>query len=592
MSIHEETSPMDRFRLGRFSAPDRDCDIIMKGGVTSGVVYPKAILALAERYRFKDVGGTSAGGIAAAFTAAAEYARAKGEPDGFARLEARTARLPEVLSSLFQAEPRLQPLMRVLRLTIRRGLGWGAAAVPLFFWPWSLAGTLAGFLLLTPVGLLGAGYSGAVIAALIGLLASSFGGLVVMATKGVAANDFGVCKGLSDPEDRSQLALTDWLHESLQDIAFGAAAKGHRPLTFGDLEGPGTAHAVRLRMVTSNLSMRRPQTLPGLLKGLAFKVDRWKGIFPADVMSYLETVCGADPFRAKPQSTPPTRLDRRDAPRGHAMPVIVAVRMSLSFPFLVSAVPMVIRDIGKEKRLTLANGKVPGCIEAEVWMTDGGLTSNFPIHFFDGPLPMRPTFALSLDELPLGEPEPASRITVQTDAREGIFLPILPVRGVLGFGLSLLGVAKDWQDTLTAGMAGQRERIVRVSLTQNEGGLNLDMPVETSRKLMTYGEAAGQALLAKFNLEEHQWRRALVAYEQLETVASDFNTVWMAGFGAFFARYRHTATSYPKSTSADRATIEQRMAAFAALGAGFAPPIKGSGKFPKPSAHTRTAPKF
>ena len=37
----------------------RTCDIVMKGGITSGVVYPQAITTLAERYDFKNIGGTS-----------------------------------------------------------------------------------------------------------------------------------------------------------------------------------------------------------------------------------------------------------------------------------------------------------------------------------------------------------------------------------------------------------------------------------------------------------------------------------------------------------------------------------------------------
>ena len=42
------------------SAPDdRFCDLVMKGGITSGVVYPPAICALAKEYRFKNIGGTS-----------------------------------------------------------------------------------------------------------------------------------------------------------------------------------------------------------------------------------------------------------------------------------------------------------------------------------------------------------------------------------------------------------------------------------------------------------------------------------------------------------------------------------------------------
>jgi predicted acylesterase/phospholipase RssA len=50
---------------------DRFCDLVMKGGITSGIVYPPAIAKLAREYRFKNIGGTSAGAIAAAVAAAA-----------------------------------------------------------------------------------------------------------------------------------------------------------------------------------------------------------------------------------------------------------------------------------------------------------------------------------------------------------------------------------------------------------------------------------------------------------------------------------------------------------------------------------------
>ena len=51
--------------------PAKYCDLVMKGGITSGIVYPNAALALARDYRFKNIGGTSAGAIAAAACAAA-----------------------------------------------------------------------------------------------------------------------------------------------------------------------------------------------------------------------------------------------------------------------------------------------------------------------------------------------------------------------------------------------------------------------------------------------------------------------------------------------------------------------------------------
>jgi len=55
--------------LGGKTVADKYCDLVMKGGITSGIVYPNAVLALAREYRFKSIGGTSAGAIAAALGA-------------------------------------------------------------------------------------------------------------------------------------------------------------------------------------------------------------------------------------------------------------------------------------------------------------------------------------------------------------------------------------------------------------------------------------------------------------------------------------------------------------------------------------------
>jgi hypothetical protein len=52
-------------------------DLTMQGGMTSGVVYPLAACELATKFRFRNVGGASAGAIAAALTAAAELGRSE-----------------------------------------------------------------------------------------------------------------------------------------------------------------------------------------------------------------------------------------------------------------------------------------------------------------------------------------------------------------------------------------------------------------------------------------------------------------------------------------------------------------------------------
>ena len=101
--------------------PTLNCDLVMKGGITSGVTYPKAVCEIARPFQLRSVGGTSAGAIAAAAAAAAEVGR-NVEGAGFARL----AQLPErisavpkgqtnsVLFNLFQPSEGTRPLFRVM----------------------------------------------------------------------------------------------------------------------------------------------------------------------------------------------------------------------------------------------------------------------------------------------------------------------------------------------------------------------------------------------------------------------------------------------------------------------------------------------
>ena len=65
-----------------------ECDLVMKGGATSGIVYPSIVLKLKDKYYFRSIGGTSAGAIAAAVIAAAEYGRKQDGFQGLAKLQA------------------------------------------------------------------------------------------------------------------------------------------------------------------------------------------------------------------------------------------------------------------------------------------------------------------------------------------------------------------------------------------------------------------------------------------------------------------------------------------------------------------------
>ena len=126
--------------------PPLECDIVMKGGITSGVIYPRAVCRLAKTYRLRSVGGSSAGAIAAAGAAAAEFGRTAG---GFELLEKLprdiTAQSPgggSVLFHLFQPTKQTHSLYRVFIA----GMGKASKTVPTVlalltsFWLWALAG--------------------------------------------------------------------------------------------------------------------------------------------------------------------------------------------------------------------------------------------------------------------------------------------------------------------------------------------------------------------------------------------------------------------------------------------------------------------
>ncbi len=118
-----------------------ECDIIMKGGITSGIVYPSAIATLATHYRLRSIGGTSAGAIAAAAAAAAEYGRASGAfdrtlatlPDELGR-DGDDARTRRAFSACSSRRPSTQSLFDLLVAGLMPDArhGWLAAARWLF----------------------------------------------------------------------------------------------------------------------------------------------------------------------------------------------------------------------------------------------------------------------------------------------------------------------------------------------------------------------------------------------------------------------------------------------------------------------------
>lgn len=584
------------YRADQFDLADPpECDAIMKGGITSGIVYPYAVLEIATKYRFRSIGGTSAGAIAAAFAAAAEYGRNQGRPEAFLTLKRYCDQLPEILASLFQPSPALQPsLDRAREVAAQGGVRPLVAGLARSAAPWSLVGAA---MLALPSSLLGASLYAIILAVLLGGGIAFGAALYLVARRRylrplaslfqtLPDNDFGFCTGLTQPGHDGP-ALTDWIHRALQDIAFGDPDHP-APLTFGDLDGPDPDQPrIHLRMVTTNLSMRRPHTLPRLGVPAGFAPERWESLFPAPVMAHLVATSRERDAEANSAC--------RTFPQGADLPVLVAVRMSLSFPLLFTAVPLVIEDTELSSVVRQLGGK-PSRRVRTVYFSDGGISSNFPIHMFDSLLPTRPTFAFSLEHLLWDENEVKRRVILPRDASQGMGVQIAKIEDLKAFGWQVLSSAKDWQDQLLSEISGQRERIARIYLTEKEGGLNFDMPPGLSRRLMAWGYEAGRKFAdGEFDFDEHRWRRLLVLYGNLSGALDQVDEVWSAGFAEWYESYLRDTRSYKALTVRDKERIARDLSALTAIWSAIEQEpghARMTDKMPKKSGVLRTVPRY
>jgi hypothetical protein len=192
----------------------KECDLVMKGGVTSGIVYPPLISVLRDQYRFRSIGGTSAGAIAAAVTAAAEYGR---EANGFTKLDQLTNQISQgtFLLNLFQPSRRIRPLFNVLlyliQLTKNKKSLVGFRLVLGITWAllWEvtiacLTGALIGvgvtflFAWLMNGSVQGAGIGVAILSAWLGALGIGVTRIVLILLREVPKNFLGMCTGRKD----------------------------------------------------------------------------------------------------------------------------------------------------------------------------------------------------------------------------------------------------------------------------------------------------------------------------------------------------------------------------------------------------------
>ena len=509
------------------------CDLVLKGGVVDGVVYPWAIMELARAFRFRNISGTSVGAVAAALTAAAEYSRRLGSNAGFNEV---LLKLPEDLAAEIGGDTRLftlfqpspgggQRLFTVFVALFGQAskveAAWQAYGKPVLF---ACLASIAVLIGAFGVSLVQAVVDGAMVALLT---------LAVMLCRdllGLAGNGFGLCSGKRLAEaPHGRPAFTDWLHEGIQ-----AAAQRplDQPLTFRHLwEAPGGApsggmvsplaargRSIDLRMISTSLSHGRPYGLPLGDDGsrLFFRIEELQPYFPDTVMAHLRRV--AQPYQPLP-GDPPIVLpagagelsESRQLPQGD-LPVLVATRMSLSFPVLFKAVPLYAIDaIGAIDAGSVATMR-------RCWFADGGICSNFMIHQFDAILPKWPTFGIALEadrDRRVAPPEPGPAVVVTRlhgEGREEVWNRFDPtpdatppqMSRLTGFLVSLLDATKDWNDNTTMRMSGTRDRIARIRLSNagdaRLGGLNLRLSgLQIMRMAREFGWPAGRLLVEKFS---------------------------------------------------------------------------------------------
>ena len=505
--------------------PTEYCHVVMKGGVTSGVVYPLAVVELATKFALKNIGGTSAGAIAASLTAAAEYRRRHGSTAGFDIIRQLPERIgaPGFLLSLFTPDPPMRPLFRAVRSVaesgnpIQAGLRIWSALVTGYYKSSALGAAIGA---IVPFALWWFGVAGATAAAVLGTMwvaaAMTLSSVIAAATTLpilLRKNRFGLCSGFYSKHPIGQPPLVNWLYGELNTTA---GLPPREPLTFRHLHNApvcndvtGSERTINLEVMTTNLTHGRPHRLPFAPEEAAifyFSPDEWRDYFPEPVIDHLIKVStGASPAVVNSERLPLYRLPEVD------LPVIVAVRMSLSFPGLFSAVPLWSVDFTRKQNQRLPDG-VPRVAE-RCWFSDGGLTSNFPVHLFDAPLPRWPTFAIDLKTPHPDYQKEEDFVWLPSTNGAGLqprwnrFDSGSATRQIGGFINALVDSMQSWHDNLAARMPGYRNRIVHVTQRRDEGGLNLSMPTEVIARLSERGRRAGQMLCTEFDFVNHVWVR-------------------------------------------------------------------------------------
>jgi predicted acylesterase/phospholipase RssA len=532
----------------------KKCDIVMKGGITSGIVYPGLVCKLAESYQFESIGGTSAGAIAAAITAAAEYSRRHGR-DVFHQV----AEIPTWLGSssefgqgstlfnLFQPQREMEQLFQFTTSFLVKGWLQRLWIWARMLWVEVLFGLALAALLIVAAVPATTLTRRVVIWAFAAFVCA--GGVLVLAAlrllrclASIPTHHFGLCTGYEQPASKKPLTLVAWLSERLDTLAGKMVSE---PLTFGDLSRSG----ITLRMITTCITFGRPFTLPFETREFYFDPAEMRKFFPDSVVRWMEN---HPPISSDGN---PVRRDDvefgslRPLPIPDDLPVIVATRLSLSFPILFCAVPFYAVDWTRRQKSAVepkSSTRVPGdALEygekrkpERVWFSDGGICSNFPLHLFDSPIPRWPTFGVNLREV---RPDREERIWMPRTNRGGIahlwnrMETTAQLEGLGKLISSIFDSARNWLDSLQTSVPGYRDRVVHIYLDGNkEGGLNLNMADDDVIALSGYGEKAAGKLMDHFlhgiddgqptpmTWNNHRWIRHRSTLGQLSEFARKF----------------------------------------------------------------------
>lgn len=567
----------------------------MEGGITSGVVYPSFIAGLAAHFRLRSIGGTSVGAVAAVAAAAAQFRRnlsraggrdAHGAPvadTGFATLaalplwlRAHGANGKSNLLSLFQPCPALARHFRLLEYLLnqetaaRRGARL-LLALPLLFPLGAVGGALLLTLLRAVAPASPLGWAVAACWAVVGLEAGAIAAFVASAGWGLRRNRCGICPGLRTSASAPP-ALTEWLHALVQQIA---GLPANAPLTFGQLSKPD--QLIELQLISTGISELSSHRLPYDSGGLVFRRSELDQLFPSDVLDWM---CShpavardgrksrtAERIRELNDALGSGAPDYFAMPAPDDLPVLVAARMSLSFPILLQAVPLL-----RMRFVPGPNGQGGEVRLARVWFSDGALTTNFPIHFFDALLPERPTFGVTLADTLTEGADPALRVSMPNNNKANANASYRDIEQhgvprIRHFTAALIATIRNWRDESLKRTPGYRDRIVLIRHTPGEGGLNLNMAPAAIDALCASGAAAAERIVAGFLAPDptrnawlnHRWVRMRTAAHVLQSTLAPVSAILncSARGPSYAALWRGT---YPQLAPSYALTAPQRAA--------------------------------